>query len=130
METPQIFAFRKSVSHGRDTYGYNICSLWINGKKCATCKGGGYDMKGKCLADWIQSNFQNELKTLHANYGIGDHSKGFYSLQCYSGAEIRVQGGAGFSAMVQILNALGYKLELRHETRKAWSVYFLDKVAE
>lgn len=40
--------FKWSVSRARDTFGYNICSLWIHTdagrEKVASACGGGYDM--------------------------------------------------------------------------------------
>ena len=56
--------FRWSISRGRDTYGYNICSLWVDGYKVAACNGGGYDMEGTVFAIWIESNFQKRLNKL------------------------------------------------------------------
>ncbi len=53
--------FKWTISRGRDTYGYNICSLWLDGNKVSSCNGGGYDMEGTALADWIESAFQDEL---------------------------------------------------------------------
>jgi len=53
-----------SVSRGRDTYGYNICTLYVDGTKAARCNGGGYDMKGTCLGLWIAKRFSDELVKL------------------------------------------------------------------
>jgi hypothetical protein len=53
--------FRWSVSRGRDTYGYNICTLYLNGRKVARCNGGGYDMKGTCYGSFIASHYANRL---------------------------------------------------------------------
>jgi len=54
--------FRWTVSKGRDTYGYNICSLWVDGVKVSSCNGGGYDMQGTAFAEWLQDNFQDRLQ--------------------------------------------------------------------
>ena len=53
--------FKYTTSKGRDTYNYNICSLWVDGEKQSSTCGGGYDMKGKALGNWIARKFQNEL---------------------------------------------------------------------
>jgi hypothetical protein len=58
--------FRWTVSRGISTYGYNICTLFVDGNKVASCNGGGYDMQGTSLASWIQNNFQEKLKQLFA----------------------------------------------------------------
>jgi hypothetical protein len=53
--------FKWGVSRARDTEGYTICSLYVNGYKKASCNGGGYDMRGTVLGDWIASRFADEL---------------------------------------------------------------------
>jgi hypothetical protein len=44
-----------SVSRGQDTYGYNICRLddTRTGKRYHL-NGGGYDMIGTVLGDWLE----------------------------------------------------------------------------
>lgn len=96
--------FKWTVSRGRDTYGYNICSLYVNGKKAYSCNGGGYSMDGTCLGDWMEKEFQDELKTL-------DVEK-YYGLRKYDdGDVIYVDGACGFSSMKRILEALGWELQ-------------------
>lgn len=53
-----------TVSRGRNTYGYNICSLYVNGDKVTSCNGGGYDMIGTVLADYICKAYQGRFKAL------------------------------------------------------------------
>ena len=53
--------FRWTVSRGRETYGYNICTLYVDGRKVARCNGGGYDMKGTCLGNWIAREYADRL---------------------------------------------------------------------
>jgi hypothetical protein len=63
--------FKWSVSRGRDTYGYNICSLIVDGVRVARCSGGGYDMKGTILGDYIAIAFKDELlKLKDVFYGL------------------------------------------------------------
>lgn len=53
------------TSRGRDTYGYTTCSLRNHrGQKIAGCNGGGYDMRGTVLGNWIAYTFPNELRAL------------------------------------------------------------------
>ena len=116
--------FKWTVSRGRDTYGYNICSLWIDGQKVSSCNGGGYDMKGTALANWMEEEFQNQLRKLPSNYGSGDNKEGYYGLSFYNTKTRKRQhrfsknvesaclsGACGFSSIERILNAIGYKLE-------------------
>ena len=69
------FKFKYTTSRGRDSYGYNICSLWVDGEKKASTCGGGYDMKGTALGNWISRKFQKELLTFN---------KSFYGLKFYN----------------------------------------------
>lgn len=66
--------FKYSTSRGRDSYGYTICSLWVNGQKVSSTCGGGYDMKGTALGHWIAKEFQKDLNTF---------KKSFYGLKFY-----------------------------------------------
>lgn len=74
--------FRWTISRGQDTYGYNICSLWVDGQKVTSCNGGGYDMQGKCFGDWIASAFEKELNQLSIpmNQRNGQDIQEYYGL--------------------------------------------------
>jgi hypothetical protein len=54
------------TSRGRDSYGYTTCSLRVDGKRRAYCNGGGYDMRGTVVANFIASEFRAELNALKA----------------------------------------------------------------
>ncbi len=56
--------FKWTVSRGRDTYGYNICTLYADGRKVSQCNGGGYDMEGTCLGNFIASHYADRLLKL------------------------------------------------------------------
>jgi hypothetical protein len=58
-----LMQFKWTKSRAEDTYGYNICSLWVNEYKVASTVGGGYDMQGVVLAKWLVKNFQKELQS-------------------------------------------------------------------
>lgn len=60
--------FKWTVSRGRDTYGYNICSLWVDGNKVSSCNGGGYDMKGTAFGNWVEEAWQDELQAKGGMY--------------------------------------------------------------
>jgi len=74
--------FKWGVSRGRDTYGYTICSLYVDGNKVASCNGGGYDMKGTCLGDWIARKFEKELLNLEIPWRTrnGEKVQEYYGL--------------------------------------------------
>jgi len=59
-----LLEFKWTVSRGRDTDGYNICSLYVDGRKVASCNGGGYDMKGTALGNWIAKAYADRLRKL------------------------------------------------------------------
>lgn len=66
-----LLDFKWTVSRGRDTYGYNICSLWVDGRKVSACNGGGYDMEGTSLGIWAARMFRDRLLTLREPfYGL------------------------------------------------------------
>lgn len=71
MTTKQLH-FKWTISRGRDTYGYNICTLLVDGEKKGRCMGGGYDMQGTAFADWLQNEYQKELIELHHVNGINE----------------------------------------------------------
>ncbi len=119
--------FKWTVSRGRETYGYNICSLWIDRVKVSSCNGGGYDMKGTAFANWMQAEFQEELlkiadkadKRILIKKGKYEYPKPttpiFYGMTTYidfdkKETKICLDGGCGFSCMGKILNAIGYYL--------------------
>ena len=74
--------FKWTVSRGRDTYGYNICSLRVNDQKASSCNGGGYDMEGTALGDWVAQNFKSELLKLEIPFNMrnGEKIQEYYGL--------------------------------------------------
>jgi len=74
-----LFArFKWTVSRGRNTYGYNICTLYIDGEKVAACNGGGYDMQGTCLGNWLAVHGEKRLCKLDKGfYGLSFHDPDF-----------------------------------------------------
>jgi hypothetical protein len=141
--------FRWTVSKGRDTYGYNICSLYINGEKVSSCQGGGYDMQGTCLGDWIEKQFQEELKSLEAgtsetvetDRGTYQKRSGFCGLffsvpgeryasrsRWIEGAKVSLDGGCGIRCMEDILKVLGYDFRYLPSKSKNRSTYMIQPV--
>lgn len=76
--TNKYLEFKWTVSRGRDTYGYNICSLYVDGKKMASCNGGGYDMQGTCLGNWIARAYPERLLEVKEEfYGLRFYDPNF-----------------------------------------------------
>jgi hypothetical protein len=71
--------FKWTVSRARDTYGYNVCTLYVDGKKVAQCDGGGYDMEGTVLGLWVAKRFPDQLreKITTSFYGLTFHDPDF-----------------------------------------------------
>lgn len=61
---PSLLSFKWTTSRGRDTYGYNICSLYVDGSKVSSCNGGGYDMQGTALAIYLVREYQDKLMAI------------------------------------------------------------------
>ena len=131
----KTLAFKWTVSRGRDTYGYNICSLWVHGHKVESCNGGGYDMQGTCLADYLMSEYKDRIIKLPAQYSSLDKGKGFYGL-CYwkngkrrraysDGASVSLDGGCGFSSIERIAKRIGLNLRYVHGSKNE-TIYTLE----
>ena len=136
-----LLEFRWSVSRGYETYGYNICSLWVDGRKVASCNGGGYDMKGTSLGNWLEKSldlFPGIVKLAAGSNHIGNKKGTFYGLAYYDktarkwrkhykeGYSVVLDGGCGFSCMENILGALGLKLRFVSEKRNT-STYIIER---
>ncbi len=150
--------FKWTVSRGQDTYGYNICSLWVDRIKVSSCNGGGYDMQGTAFAEWFQKAFQKELCTK-----VSYHAKAFYectakgkfmtrlddppkgwtgrtklygvSAWLYKDGEawkihhVSMDGGCGFESMKRIAEALGFGLQFVSESGRNTAYIMADKAA-
>lgn len=138
VENFHSFSLKWSTSRGRDTYGYRVCTMYLNRYegnelKVSSCNGGGYDLAGTALGDWMQVYFQEELKKLSSDIGSNTpwNTRGtFYGLSFYDqkrnkrrknwrpGYLVHVDGGCGFSCMERILHALGITLTYKRLTAR------------
>lgn len=59
--TTSVLEFKWGTSRGRDTYGYSICTAYVDGKRIASCNGGGYDMEGTAFADALMKLYPERL---------------------------------------------------------------------
>jgi len=70
-----------STSRGRDTYGYNICRLdSSNTGRRYRCSGGGYDMIGTVVADWLRAEHQSRLAAVHDRRASEHGTSGYETL--------------------------------------------------
>lgn len=117
-----------SISKAQDTYGYNICTVVNddNGERFK-CLGGGYDMLGTSLANFIEKEYQAELlKNANKAYTIynkkagmwvaSDHNKYFYGMSYNSDKNIiNLDGGCGINSIERIIKeVLGLTLERKY----------------
>lgn len=130
-----------SVSRGRDTYGYNICTIvdTSTGKKYR-CNGGGYDMTGTSFGEWLEDVHGDELVKLVPHQertydadgkyvsqkGLGH---GFYGLthliepsklddKGFKRVTPHLDGACGFESMRRIAEALGLRVKSMNLTRQ------------
>jgi len=121
-----------TVSKGRNTYGYNICSLYENGTKQTSCNGGGYDMQGTCLGEWINKNYKDRLCKLYSPnfYGLKfikktKTGKYIYLKRYTKDCEIVLDGACGESSMLKIARAI--KLAMKQtKTTKNTTVFIVE----
>lgn len=57
-----------SISKARDTDGYNVLTLREEGKKICGCNGGGYDMVGAVLGNYLAYKYPEKLRALTTAY--------------------------------------------------------------
>jgi hypothetical protein len=127
--------------------------LLVNREKKARCNGGGYDMQGTCLGDWIAKEFEKGLLKFKQDfYGLTYHNPnwqptdetiekekkdGFVGLARYQdfykqSSKLptekhtipQIDGACGFSSVEKILNNLGFKISLIDYDS---GVYLVDK---
>lgn len=138
------------ISKGRDTYGYNICRLDAPGyypKNSGTdnppfvqpkryrCSGGGYDMTGTVVGNWLQSRYQDRLMQLaQAPSRIGTflyrdedgrlqrakesadrknvlYGSTYYPAHGEKDAYVSLDGACGLSSMRAIAEAIGLSIK-------------------
>jgi len=113
METKYL-PVKWSISRGRDTEGYNICTLWDNRTRYQ-CMGGGYDMLGTVLAQYLSAKHMDKIKTLiphrepDGNYGL-NRSKLDGSLY--------ITGACGLECMLKISEKAGVRVTQDRSGRK------------
>ena len=107
-----------STSKGRDTYGYNICRLDSKTARYK-CMGGGYDMIGDTLGQFLQAEFQDRLQV------ISERAGSVYS-------KVSLDGACGVSTMIEIAEAMNISISYIGNKRGQttgfmYTVYAMDK---
>lgn len=132
MNMERYLEIKWSVSRGFETYGYNICTLYDNatGKRYRTM-GGGYDMLGTVVGDWLQDVYQDCLRAIsdkaasvyHA--GVSGSYKSMQDVDCeayrqgaylygmtreYSTGAVTLDGACGINSVEKIAAAAGINM--------------------
>jgi hypothetical protein len=132
-----------SVSRGRDTYGYNICRLdsRLSGRRYR-CSGGGYDMTGKVFGEFLECEYQDQLRALVADlpkkpYGstswlqISEEiNPSFYGLTIRPDGSVSLDGACGLDSMKRIARALGLSVEHEGNKKGHTVAYYISKEAQ
>ena len=106
-----VLRIKWSTSRGRDTYGWNVCTLTdeTTGKRFRTT-GGGYDMAGTVFGDWLEAEAQDALSALpdeELTYGARRRADGTVSLD----------GACGINCMHRAAAAIGAELTRTHDRK-------------
>ena len=142
-----------SVSRGQNTCGWNICRLDDNytGKRFRTC-GGGYDMVGSVLGQWLTERYQDRLQA------IGDRASSYYSKaggykthrvagsslpfgdidRAYhygmtrndDTGRVSLDGACGVETMLDIANAIGLQITRNSDKRGRTIGFFVTDTAQ
>ena len=108
---------RWGISKGRDTYGYNICTITDErtGKR-HSCNGGGYDMVGTSFGNWLADTYQDRLVKLARERGPSTEHAGQVAdtYGMYHWADDRpvaLNGACGLECMLRIAKDIGLEVE-------------------
>lgn len=112
-----------SISRAQDTYGYNRVTVRDveTGKRFVEC-GGGFDMLGAALGQWLQATMQ-DLLLCHADLAYNVYDSGrlndngntagkLYGMTHHLNSNtVSLDGGCGLESMLRIADAIGIKLQ-------------------
>ena len=96
--------FSYGVSRARDTYGYNIVTLTSNHGKKFRAMGGGYDMHGQVLGDYVQ--FNESPDRLRAVADADDT----LPVTVTPDGKVIVLGASGETSVMRLMRALGWEV--------------------
>lgn len=123
-----------SISRAQDTYGYNRVTIIDSGtgKKFVEC-GGGYDMVGSALGQWLEYTYQElllaiarkayyiydgtrftltkEWQPIHQYVDMSDFGILYGMTRNIPKDSVQLDGGCGIDSMLHIAKHIGIKLE-------------------
>lgn len=114
---PRTLDISTGTSRGRETYGYTIVRLRDSDTgKVYRCMGGGYDMVGTVLADWLVDTHQDALGAIsdqaYYRHDNGDRIRpdGLYGMTTRADGSVTVDGACGVRSVEDIAKAAGVRL--------------------
>jgi hypothetical protein len=121
-------AVKWTVSRGQDTYGYNICTVRPQSGKAYRCSGGGYDMLGTCVGDWLEDVYQERLVAIRDRaYDASTRDSGrvqslspdrLYGMTWnWEKETVTLDGGCGIESILKIADAIGLHLMRTHDRK-------------
>jgi hypothetical protein len=143
--------FRWTTSKGESTFGWNICTLWVNGEKVSSTCGGNYDSKGVAFAKYVAQSFPGRLRDLarplideaensplgrfyttgeyialpgRDSFNTNAHGLSVWRNNTGEPINVSLEGAAGFEAMTRIAYAIGLDVRWVYGTPKK-DVYLL-----
>lgn len=117
----RFLPIKYGTSTAAGSYGYNRVVLvdTMSGAKAAAT-GGGYDMTGTVVGEWMMAHIQDRLDKLEpGTKSVGFYPRPLYGIQYkgttsgsgYTYAHAHVDGGCGLSSMLDIARACGIIIE-------------------
>ena len=96
--------FTYGVSRGRDTYGYNMVTLSSTTGKKFRAMGGGYDMHGQVMGEYVQ--FNESPDRLRAVADADDT----LPITITPDGKVIVLGASGLTSVLRLMRALGWEV--------------------
>lgn len=108
-----FYPIKRTISRAQDTYGYNRITLRThNGKYTAV--GGGYDMIGSVIGDFLTAEFQEPLRRITAYYNpdMSINESGLYGAYRNKDGSISIDGACGVESVRRIADAIGLSVTI------------------
>lgn len=119
-----------SISKAKDTYGYNVITLVDEkGKKFKTC-GGGYDMIGTVVGEWLFANYKDKLIEMLIPYPQGEQltdNDNYGWFLAKSTNQYYIDGACGIDCMIKLARKIGLKINRLHSNsdRRGYTIGYI-----
>ena len=153
MRNPILLVWRWTTSRARNSYGWNICTLYADGEKVGSTCGGNYDMMGTAFGEFLENTYYDRLLKLHrragSRYSIspsGEYKRlktkkahrwsnhgEFYGLTAYykrgekKPFKMSLDGATGSESMWKIARKIGLSRKYHGETKSTTTYTLTDK---